>query len=178
MTSEIAMEIRPLRTEADYQAALQVVAPYFDQEPEPGSIEGDRFELLLMVIEAYELKHHAIDTPDPVDAIKFRMEQAGLTPKDLQPMIGQSNRVYEVLNYTRPLTLPMIRRLKNSLGIPADALIGEPKNRRVMVGKPGKLESVKLIKHVKPSNVTKLTPAKPVKRAAIKRAVRKTVSPR
>lgn len=172
------MEIRPLRTEADYQAALAVVAPYFDQEPEPGSIEGDRFELLLMVIEAYESKHHAIDTPDPVDAIKFRMEQAGLTPKDLQPMIGQSNRVYEVLNYTRPLTLPMIRRLKQSLGIPADALIGEPKNRRVMVGKSGKLESVKLIKHAKPSNATKLASTKSATRASGKKVVRKAAAPR
>ncbi len=172
------MEIRPLRTEADYQAALEVVAPYFDQEPEPGSIEGDRFELLLMVIEAYESKHHAIDTPDPVEAIKFRMEQAGLTPRDLQPMIGQSNRVYEVLNYTRPLTLPMIRRLKHSLGIPADALIGEPQNRRVMVSKSGTLKSVKLIKHAKPSNATKLKPAKAVKKVASKRGVRKAVSPR
>ncbi len=122
-----------------------------------------------MVIEAYESKHHAIDTPDPVDAIKFRMEQAGLTPKDLQPMIGQSKRVYEVLNYTRPLTLPMIRRLKQSLGIPAYALIGEPKNRRVMVSKSGKVESAKLIKHAKPSNATKLTSTKSAKRASGKR---------
>lgn len=173
------MEIRPLRTEADYHAALEVVAPYFDQEPEPGSIEGDRFELLLMVIEAYELKHHAIDTPDPVDAIKFRMEQAGLTPKDLQPMIGQSNRVYEVLNYTRPLTLPMIRRLKHSLGIPADALIGEPKNRLTMMSKSGRSVSANLVKSAKPGNATKLTTAKPAKKASNKkRMVRKPVSPR
>ncbi len=84
--------------------------------PAEGSIEGDRFELLLMAIEAYETRHDAIDTPNPLDAIKFRMEQAGLTPKDLQPMIGRSNRVYEVLNYTLPLTLTLtltlIRRLK------------------------------------------------------------------
>jgi len=172
------MEIRPLRTEADYQVALEVVAPFFDQEPEPGSIEGDRFELLVMVIEAYESKHHAIDTPDPVDAIKFRMEQAGLKPKDLQPMIGQSNRVYEVLNYTRPLTLPMIRRLKQSLGISADALIGEPKNRRVMVSKSGKLESVMLIKHAKPSNATKLASTESAKRASRKKVVRKAAAPR
>ena len=99
------MDIRPIRNEVDYQIALKAVAPYFDQEPEAGSMAADHFELLLMVIETYETKIHAIDAPDPVEAIKFRMEQAGLTPKDLQPMIGQTNRVYEVLNYTRPLTL-------------------------------------------------------------------------
>ncbi len=95
------MEIRPLRTEADYKAAHAAVVPYFDLEPEPGSEEGDRFELLLMVIEAYEAKYHAIDTPASMEAIKFRMEQAGLTPKDLRPMIGQVNREHEGLNYTR-----------------------------------------------------------------------------
>ena len=178
MTREIAMEIRPLRTEADYQAALEVVARYFDQEPELGSVEGDRFELLLMVIEAYESKYYAIDTPDPVDAIKFRMEQAGLTPKDLQPMIGQSNRAYEVLNYTRPLTLPMIRRLKHSLGIPADALIGESKARRVVASKSGKSASAKLVKHAKPSTAVKLTSTKSAKGPSGRRIVRKAASPR
>ena len=126
------MEIRPLHTEADYEAALEAIAPFFDNEPEPGSLEGDRFELLLMVIQAYEAKHHPIDPPDPVEAIKFRMEQGGLEPKDLKPMIGQMNRVYEVLNYTRPLTLPMIRRLNATLRIPAEALIGEPKLRKTV----------------------------------------------
>ncbi len=79
--------------------------------------------MLLMVLEAYEVKHYAIDAQDPVEAIKFRMEQAGLTPKDLPPKIGQINRVYEMLNYIRPLTLPMIRRLNIALGILADTLI-------------------------------------------------------
>jgi len=149
------MEIRPLRTEADYKAALAAVAPYFDLEPEPGSEEGDRFELLLMVLEAYEAKHHSIDTPDPVEAIKFRMEQAGLTPKDLRPMIGQVNRVYEVLNYTRPLTLPMIRRLNVALGIPADALIGEQKIHRVVASKSSKVASRDGAKPAKTGSVTK-----------------------
>ena len=118
------MKIRPIRTEADYQAALKAVAPYFDQEPEPGSIGADSFELLLMVIEAYEAKYHAINAPDPIEAIKFRMEQQGLTPKDLAPMIGRPNRVYEVLSRRRPLTLAMIRKLHAQLGIPAESLIG------------------------------------------------------
>lgn len=172
------MEIRPLRTEIDYKAALEAVAPYFDQEPEPGSLAGDRFELLLMVIEAYEAKHHAIDTLDPVEAIKFRMEQAGLTPKDLRPMIGQANRVYEVLNYSRPLTLPMIRRLNVALGISADALIGEQKIRRAVGKKSGKSTVGKLAKHTKPATATKLNLIKPVKTGRRKVQARKTTLPR
>jgi len=172
------MEIRPLRTEADYKAALEAVAPYFDLEPEPGSLEGDRFELLLMVIEAYEAKHHAIDTPDPVEAIKFRMEQAGLTPKDLCPMIGQVNRVYEVLNHTRALTLPMIRRLNVSLGIPADALIGEQRIRRAVAAKPGKPSGGKLVKHPKPNDATKSMTVKPGRRKQGRVQARKIALPR
>ena len=87
------MEIRPIRTEADYRAALREVSAVFDQEPEPGSPEGDRFEIMLALLEAYEARHFPVDLPDPVAAIQFRMEQAGLTPKDLQPMIGRMNRV-------------------------------------------------------------------------------------
>jgi HTH-type transcriptional regulator/antitoxin HigA len=119
------MEIKPIRTEQDYEAALAAVAPFFDAEPEPGSIEADRFEIMVMLIEAYEAKHYRIDPPDPIEAIKFRMEQAGLGVKDLEPMIGRSNRVYEVLSKRRPLTLPMIRRLHRGLGIPAESLIGD-----------------------------------------------------
>jgi HTH-type transcriptional regulator/antitoxin HigA len=118
------MEIKPIRTEQDYEAALAAVAPFFDAEPEPGSIEADRFEIMVMLIEAYEAKHYSIDPPDPIEAIKFRMEQAGLKVKDLEPMIVRSNRVYEVLSGKRPLTLPMIRRLHRGLGISAESLIG------------------------------------------------------
>lgn len=117
------MEIRPIHTEADYQATLREVSAYFDNEPDPGTSEGDRFEVLLTLVEAYEARNFPIDLPDPVEAIKFRMEQLGLTAKDLEPMIGRRNRVYEVLNRTRPLTLPMIRRLHEQLGIPAESLI-------------------------------------------------------
>jgi HTH-type transcriptional regulator/antitoxin HigA len=120
------MELKPIRTEAEYDAALRIASAYFDHEPAPGTEEGDRFEILVMLIEAYEAKHCPIAAPDPIEAIKFRMEQAGLTPKDLQPMIGRMNRVYEVLTRRRPLTLAMIRRLHAGLGIPAESLIAEP----------------------------------------------------
>jgi HTH-type transcriptional regulator/antitoxin HigA len=85
-----------------------------------------RFEVLLTLVESYENKHFPIDLPDPVEAIKFRMEQSGLTPKDLVPMIGRLNRVYEVLNRKRSLTLAMIWKLHNGLGIPAESLIRPP----------------------------------------------------
>ena len=117
------MEIRPIRNEADYQAALREVSVYFDDEPELGTADGDRFEVLLTLVEAYEAKHFPIDLPDPVEAIKFRMEQSGLTPKDLVPAIGRLNRVYEILARKRPLTLNMIWRLHEKFGIPAESLI-------------------------------------------------------
>jgi HTH-type transcriptional regulator/antitoxin HigA len=121
-----AYPIRPIRTEADYQAALQLVAPYFDSEPEPDSDAGAHFEAMVTLIEAYEAKHYPIDPPDPVDAIKFRMEQQGLKPKDLEPMIGRRSRVYEVLNGKRRLTLAMVWKLHIGLGIPAESLIRQP----------------------------------------------------
>ncbi len=117
------MEIRPIHTDADYRAVLREVSAYFENEPEPGSPEGDRFEVLVTLLEAYEAKHFPIDLPDPVEAIKFRMEQAGLAPKDLVPAIGRLNRVYEILNRKRPLTLNMIWRLHEKFGIPAESLI-------------------------------------------------------
>ncbi len=121
------MDIKPIHNEADYKAALKAVSPYFENEPKPGSAEGDFFEVMLALISAYEAKAFPIDLPDPIEAINFRMEQLGMTPKDLQPMIGKTNRVYEVLNGTRSLTLGMIRRLNNDLGIPAESLIKAPR---------------------------------------------------
>ena len=118
------MNIHPIRTKADYKRALRDVSAYFDNEPEPGSADGDRFEILTTLVEAYEAKHFPIDAPDPIEAIRFRMEQGGLTVKDLVPSIGQPNRVYEVLNRKRGLTLEMIRNLHRNLGIPAETLIG------------------------------------------------------
>ena len=118
------MNIHPIRTKADYKRALREVSAYFDNEPEPGSDDGDRFEILATLVEAYESKHFPIEAPDPIEAIRFRMEQGGLTVKDLVPSIGQPNRVYEVLNRKRGLTLEMIRNLHRNLGIPAASLIG------------------------------------------------------
>ena len=115
--------IRPIRTDADYRAALALVAPYFDNEPEIDSDAGAHFEAMLALIEAYEARHYPMSPPDPIDAILFRMEQQGLKPKDLEPMIGQMNRVYEVLNGTRKLTMAMVWRLHIGLGIPAESLI-------------------------------------------------------
>jgi HTH-type transcriptional regulator / antitoxin HigA len=118
-------QIRAIRTKADYQVALQEVAPYFDNEPEIDSDAGAHFEAMITLIEAYEAKHYPVSPPDPIEAVKFRMEQQGLKPKDLQPMIGGLNRVYEVLNRKRPLSLSMVRRLHAGLGISAECLIQE-----------------------------------------------------
>ena len=118
------MNIHPIRTKADHKRALRELSAYFDKEPEPGSEDGDRFEILLTLVEAYEAKHLRIEAPDPIEAIRFRMEQGGLTVKDLVPSIGQPNRVYEVLSRKRGLTLEMIRNLHRNLGIPAESLIG------------------------------------------------------
>lgn len=126
--SRAALTLHPIRNESDYRQALKLAESFFDaaQEPSPDSEEGAYFEALITLIEAYERKHHPIDPPDPVEAIKFRMEQGGLTVKDLEPMIGKTNRVYEVLAHKRTLSLAMIRRLHKGLGIPAQVLIGPP----------------------------------------------------
>lgn len=118
------MNIHPIRNDNDYKVALRELSVYFDNEPEPGSADGDRFEILATLVEAYEIKHFPIEAPDPIEAIRFRMEQGGLTVKDLVPSIGQPNRVYEVLNRKRGLTIDMIRNLHRNLGIPAESLIG------------------------------------------------------
>jgi len=118
------MNIHPVRSKSDYKAALRELSAYFDNEPEPGTADGDRFEILTTLVEAYEAKHFPIGAPDPIEAIRFRMEQGGLTVKDLVPSIGRPNRVYEVLNRKRGLTIDMIRNLHRNLGIPAESLIG------------------------------------------------------
>lgn len=123
------MDIRPIHTEADYKAALRDVSVYFDNEPEPGTEDADRFEILVTLIEVYEAKHYPVELPDPVEAIKFRMDQEGLVPKDLVPAIGRINRVYEILNRKRPLSLAMIWRLHEIFGIPAESLIKPPADR-------------------------------------------------
>ncbi len=110
------MNIKPIKTEADYEAALGEIESLMAASAD--SPQGDRLDVLATLVEAYEAKHHAIDAPDPIDAIKFRMEQAGLSRRDLEPMIGGRGRVSEVLGGRRGLTLPMIRRLHAGLGIP------------------------------------------------------------
>jgi len=122
------MQIKPIRTKADHRAALKEIETLMSARA--NTPEGERLEVLVTLVEAYEKKHYRLDLPDPVEAIKFRMEQSGLAPKDLVPMIGQINRVYEVLNRKRPLTLQMIRRLHRDLGIPAESLIKESEQRR------------------------------------------------
>lgn len=117
------MNIRPIRTDEDYREALKNVSALFDDEPEPGTQEGDYFEIMITLIEAYESKNFPVDLPNPIDAIKFRMEQSGLSAADLAPAIGRTNRVYEVLNGKRALTLPMIWKLHDLFGIPAQSLI-------------------------------------------------------
>lgn len=123
--SATAVIVRPVRTEADYDAALAEIGGLMDAEP--GSPEGDRLDVLVTLVQAYEARHHAVAPPDPLDAIRFRMEQQGLRPRDLEPYIGGRGRVSEVLAGKRALTLPMIRRLAAGLGVPAEVLIREPK---------------------------------------------------
>jgi HTH-type transcriptional regulator/antitoxin HigA len=115
------MDIRPIKTEEDYRATLREVESLMRAATD--SPEGERLDVLVTLVEAYERQHFPLDLPDPVEAIKFVMEQRGLTVKDLEPMIGHSNRVYEILNHKRPLTLKMIWNLHQGLGIPAECLI-------------------------------------------------------
>ena len=121
------MDIKPIKTKADYRAVLKEIDTLMTAKLH--TPEGERLDVLVTLVEAYEAKHYPIDLPDPVEAIKFAMEQRGLTVKDLVPMIGGTNRVYEVLNHKRPLTLQMIRRLHKGLGISAECLIGPPEER-------------------------------------------------
>jgi HTH-type transcriptional regulator / antitoxin HigA len=122
------MDIKPIRTKADYRAALKEVEGLMNAQAD--TPQGERLDVLATLVEAYERKHFPMDLPDPVEAIRFRMEQSGLSPKDLVPMIGQLNRVYEVLGRKRPLTLRMVWRLHRELGIPAESLIKQQDVRR------------------------------------------------
>ena len=115
------MEIRPIRTKADYHAALSEVERLWNAEP--GTKAGDRVDVLVTLIEAYEAKHHAIPAPDPIAAIEFMMEQKGLSRRDLKATIGSRGRVSEVLTRKRSLTLPMVRGLSALLDIPAEILV-------------------------------------------------------
>jgi HTH-type transcriptional regulator/antitoxin HigA len=113
--------LRPIRTEADYQAALAEIERLWGARL--GTPEGDRLDVLATLIDAYEAEHDPVDPPDPIEAIRFRMEQQGLTRKDLERVLGTRTRVSEILNRKRSLSIGMIRRLHAELGISADVLI-------------------------------------------------------
>jgi len=117
------MEIQPVKTESDYEVALEEIDQLWGS-PE-GTVEGDRLDVLLILVDSYESKHHPVDPPDPIEAIKFRMEQMNLTRKDLETIIGSRGRVSEVFNRRRSLSLAMIRRLHNTLNIPLESLVQE-----------------------------------------------------
>ncbi|MDZ7260671.1 MAG: transcriptional regulator [candidate division KSB1 bacterium] len=115
------MNIRPIKSETDYQAALKEIERLFDAAP--GTPEGDCLEVWTTLVEAYEEKKYPIPLPDPIEAIKYHIESRGLSPRDLEPYIGSSAIVAEVLSRKRPLSIDMIRRLHAGLGISADVLI-------------------------------------------------------
>lgn len=116
------MTIRPIRNNSDHESALKRIQALLPAKP--GTDEGDELDILATLVDAYEAKHFPIESPDPIDAINFRMEQMGLERKDLEPFIGSRARVSEVLNKRRGLSLKMIRTLHEELDIPLDALIG------------------------------------------------------
>ena len=121
-------DVKPIRTRSDYDAALKEVERLWGAKA--GTSEGDRLDVLATLIDAYEAVQFPIDPPDPVEAIKFRMEQQELTRKDLEPLIGTRTRVAEVLNRKRNLSIAMIRRLHQRLGISAEVLIRQTRKQR------------------------------------------------
>ena len=122
--------IRPLRNETDYEAALDAIERYFDNEPKPGTPDADRFDLLALVIEDHEKKRWPIEPPDPVDAIRYRMETGHFTQADLGRLIGSRQRASDILSRKRRLTMRMAWTLHRKWGIPAEALIRPPGRRR------------------------------------------------
>ena len=121
------MEIAPIRTRRDYRNALKRIEGLM--RAKRSTPEGDRLDVLVTLVEAWERQHYPLGFPDPIEAIKYHMDQKGLQPRDLIPFIGSRNRVHEVLNRRRSLTLNMIRRLHEGLGIPADSLIKAGRKR-------------------------------------------------
>lgn len=117
----MATEVKPIRTDADYEAALAEVEQLWGAKN--GTPKGDRLDVLATLIDAFEAEHYPMDPPDPIEAIKFRMEQQGLSRKDLEPLLGTRTRVAEILNCKRSLSIGMIRRLHERLGISAEVLI-------------------------------------------------------
>jgi HTH-type transcriptional regulator/antitoxin HigA len=115
------MDIKPIKNESDYDAVLAEIAELMDARA--NTPDGDRLDVLVTLVEAYEEKHWRVNPPDPIEAIKLRMQQRGLSRSDLEKVLGSKSRVSEVLNRKRPLTIEMIRRLHGKLGIPAESLI-------------------------------------------------------
>ena len=122
------MNVKPIKNESDYDAALAEIAELMDACA--NTPEGDRLDVLVTLVEAYEEKHWRVNPPDPIEAIKLRMQQRGLSRNDLEKVLGSKSRVSEVLNRKRPLTIEMIRRLHGKLGIPAESLIQATTTRR------------------------------------------------
>ena len=121
------MDISPVKTQRDYRRTLKEIESLMGAKR--GTPDGDRLDILVTLVEAWEAKHYMLDLPDPVEAIRYHMDQGGLEPRDLIPFIGSCNRAYEVLSRKRPLTLKMIWRLHTGLGIPAESLIKTGQNR-------------------------------------------------
>ncbi|HET7144740.1 MAG TPA: transcriptional regulator [Anaerolineales bacterium] len=130
------MNIKPIKTNSDYEAVLKEIERLFDAEP--GTSDGDRLEVLSTLVEAYEDEHYSIPLPDPIEMILYTMDSRGLTRADLEPYIGSRARVSEVINRKRPLSLSMIQRLNTGLGIPAEALIAPYK---ISISKPSRIQS-------------------------------------
>ena len=128
------MQIKPIRTHADYLAALSEVSALIDLDPANETPAGERLEVIGTLVQAYEARHWPIGPPDPVEAIRFRMEQLGLGIKDLVPFIGPVNRVYQVLARKRPLSLAMIRRIHTGMDISAEVLIGQAEPDEMAAG--------------------------------------------
>ncbi len=117
------MDIRPIRTEKDYNWALAEIATYFSNQPKPGTPQADRFDVLATLIEGYEEKHWKIDAPDPVDAIRYALEINGDKQSRLATILGSRSRASEIMNRNRPLTLAMIQKISAQLPVPAEVLI-------------------------------------------------------
>jgi len=120
------MNIKPIRTETDYDRALIEIDQLWGAKP--NTVKGDKLDILITLVEAFDNQHHPIAPPDPIEAIKFRMDQLGLTRKDLEPYIGSRGRVSEILNCKRELSITMIRDLHANLSIPLESLVARSKN--------------------------------------------------
>ncbi len=188
------MDIRPIRTETDHEAVLAEIWRLMEMEPRPGSREGDRLEILAVLSEAYEAKHHPIEPADPIDAIEFMMQQKGLGRSDLEPALGKSGRVSEVLNRRRSLSINMIRALVCLLDIPADILVrpyslaaeaatededaaaaGDVLRNQPIPRHPHATNSNEVVRNTKARVVARSAPAKPPgrKAATVKKPARK-----